>query len=341
MLSHCYVGHWRCRAWFIPILLILICLCCWSVSRWIGLTRNFNGFESSRTENWIIIGNESFNPQQHCFVSAFFDIGRGSWKSKFTRSVDRYFLYFDRFVAFPEPLVVFMDEQHVDRLVEVVQLSRPNYLTIIIPITENFLVTHIWSWSLLPREREIMNSPAYKAKIAHRISHPEHHNPRYTLINHAKIDFVNYVIEEFPKVFPKRFHPIEGVNRYSWIDFGYLHDISYIPKKNYLHLEMLSPSNITYFIMSEMHEKYADPEFILAHAPDLVTGGFFSGTIPVLEEFQKQYHTALLDHQKMNIANDDQDMIPFIYYKKWDRFTFIQVNSFKHALLYLCDYQAN
>lgn len=286
-------------------------------------------------EEWkLLTATQSLGNMDHCFITAFYDIGRGEWENNpFKRTNTKYFDYFERFVRFPQPLLIFIDETLLENVTNLVATHRQGILTWIIPINETFLLENMRMWSLIEKEKEIMSSPKYQMMIKHRIHHPEHNNPRYTLINHAKVDFMIYGIHWLEN---KNFH----FKRYSWIDFGYFHETYFRPKSFTLHLDELLPNqNITYFIMGDLNEAYANPFYILVKAPDLVTGGFFSGTKSVLEEYRDEYFKAVKIHQDFfGIANDDQDIISYIYYNQWNRFNFIRVSSYKHAFLYLCDY---
>jgi hypothetical protein len=355
----------------------------------------------------------------HCFITAFFDIGRAKWvNNPFQRSNEKYIEHFRRFLTlkYDDPLIIFIDNSMLNPVTQLIKEYRSHYYTLIIPINERFLEQHIWAWKQLEKETSIMNSEQYKQLIAHRIHHPEHHNPKYTLVNHAKIDFVVWALDmvkqkhQMLRMLGKQGSQVkngdgmknkEEFERYSWIDFGYLHQLHYLPQTQchsslipdygseltplrpvepptalksasytnsssvasvsasamkdaspYHHypryhslpyLDELPLNKITYFIMAEMSEVYADPYYIAKAAPDLTTGGFFSGSPQILREYQEVYHITVLEHQEMNIANDDQDLIPWIYYKKskqteeWNHLNFIRVRSFKHALLYLSE----
>ena len=60
--------------------------------------------------------------------------------------------------------------------------------------------------------------------------------------------------------------------------------------------------------------------------------------LPVLQAYQTAYHRALSDYQTLlHIADDDQALVPYLYYHHYPHMTFVPVASYKHALLYYCD----
>ena len=135
------------------------------------------------------------NIYTHCFVTAFMDIDRYKWIDS-KRSNEEYLKRFTRLIRVPEPMVIFIDKRLFHNVTTIVEEYRPRGIyTTIIPIDFNFLEKYIYTWKLLEIERSIMNSTKYLEKVPQHLRHlPEHSIPEYTLINHAKIDFVNFVI---------------------------------------------------------------------------------------------------------------------------------------------------
>ena len=171
-----------------------------------------------------------------------------------------------------EPLVIFIDDRHLQQVTQIIMETRPRTLyTAIVPINTSFLVKYIHAWSLLPRERELMTSDVYLRQVPLSLRHlPEHTVPSYTLINHAKIDFVMFVIIH---LHGRHDHShghsnhngsthqhttrdavggwlssTQRYDRYSWIDFGYLHADHLMPQGPF-RPHLLAPSNITYMTL--------------------------------------------------------------------------------------------
>lgn len=158
-----------------------------------------------------------------------------------------------------EPLVIFIDDRHLQQVTHIVMETRPRALyTAIVPINTSFLVKYIHAWKFLPRERDIMTSNAYLRQVPMSLRHlPEHTVPSYTLINHAKIDFVMFVIthlhgrHDIGHGHDKYHQPLPmdvGYDRYSWIDFGYLHADHFMPQGPF-RPHLLASDNITYMTL--------------------------------------------------------------------------------------------
>lgn len=280
----------------------------------------------------------------HCFVTAFIDMKRDFWNGTLKRTNLEYLSRFRRLISLREAIVIFIDDTLLSEVNKIVSENRPHGVyTLIIPINKKFLYENIFAWRLINREKEIMESSQFRLLLPPHLRHlPEHNIPEYTIMNHAKIDFVNYVISYIhaPIVSEKK-ESLSGYNNqqyehYSWIDFGYLHRNTLIPK-NPFRTHLLSNNTITYMVLDKLNKKDGDPMYSLLNPSEKVTGGFFTGTIPLLEEYQKRYHKALLSYQDFNISNDDQAIIPYIYYNHFNNFTFIRVASYKHCLIYFCD----
>ena len=94
-------------------------------------------------------------------VSAFFDIGRGNLQSKedlpsyMTRTNDTYFEYFSNLALLDNPMVIFSDKEHIERIKKI----RGNKPTTIIPFNVNqFKKT-------LKRIQEIQNSKEFVSQV--------------------------------------------------------------------------------------------------------------------------------------------------------------------------------
>ena len=178
-----------------------------------------------------------------------------------------------------EPLVILIDDRHLPQVAQIVLELRPRALyTVIVPINASFLAKYIHAWSLLERERSLMASEAYLQQVPLSLRHlPEHTVPSYTLINHAKIDFVMFVITHMHgkhgrghnnnnnnnnNVITKPTVSDPGLlssasalssvsvryQRYSWIDFGYLHADHLMPQGPF-RPHLLASDNITYMTL--------------------------------------------------------------------------------------------
>lgn len=235
-----------------------------------------------------------------CYVTAFCDIGRGEWKNKFRRSFSQYlsgFLpIFNQIVAYPSQyqLVAFIDNKY-SNILHTLASEYTNVM--IIPIDQSFLDKRIPAWSRLDRERQIMASAEYQRLVGERLVYPEHHNPRYTLINHAKIDFVRYAIACYS---PGEF--------FAWVDFGYCSNPDKIPRYP-LDRSKFDQNMVTYTLINHLDRNDGNIVQTLQTAPERVGGFFFAGTPSALRQYQQLYHDVHKVFQDNNIADDDQHIV--------------------------------
>ena len=256
-----------------------------------------------------------------CYVTAFLDLNRDKLK-KFSRSFSTYLLHFLPLVRLMkkenESLVIFIDEKHFNIIQ---RYCQDNPKIILIKINRNYLRENSIVWRMLDREKIIMNSQEFKNLIGGRILYPEHNNPEYTMINHAKIDFVNLAIQNTKSQFPY----------YAWIDFGYFQKIDNIPN-SLLDINKLHPTRITYTLINKLNELDENVLYTLLVAPERIGGFFFFGKKETLIEYQKLYHDMLKMFQDSGIADDDQHVALRCYYKNPDMFDLVYLGGWHKAL---------
>lgn len=254
----------------------------------------------------------------------FYDIDRSGWET-FSRSFDTYLERFKPFIPLFERkscegshLLVFIDERHQHTLSPL--LTERSHSITLIPINRKFLEDNIFCWSLLPRERDIMNSIAYKNLIHHRSHCPETRFPEYTLLNHSKIDFLNYVISNH----------LSPLSLYAWVDFGFFSTTSIIPT-SLLDTSHFDITKINYTLINDIEPEDKDIFYTLRAAPEKIGGFFFIGKKDCLQVYQKLYHSSLLEYQNMGICDDDQAVALYCYFKRPELFSFPWVRGWHNV----------
>lgn len=234
------------------------------------------------------------------YVTSFYDIGRDKWPT-FSRKVDDYFKHFTPFIKLLEndestnKLIVYMDDRHLQKLSDLI--VGIDAITVI-PINNNWMNSHLPNWCRIEREREIMDSDDYKRLIGGRVRFPEHNNPRYTMINHCKIDFVAHAIGD---------HPDDDY--FCWVDFGYFQESSRIPDK-LMDLSKLDMNRVNYTLINPLRDIDLDPIYTLKVAPEIVGGFWFFGERTLLLRYSELYHEVMDTFQHtLNIADDDQAIV--------------------------------
>lgn len=240
-----------------------------------------------------------------CYVTAFWDIGRDNWVD-FQRSFDKYFEVFTHMVKMfkndPEnkeyELFVFIDSKHYARVSAYVG-DYPNIF--VLAIDEDFMKNNIPLWSRLEKETTIMASEQYRTFMASRLQFPEHNNPKYTLINHAKIDFINFAL-----LFSKS-------EAFCWIDFGFFQSLNKVPSR-LLDVNLFDKNKIHFTLIHPLDERDKDVGYTLLNAPEKIDGGFFLGTRENVKKYQKLFHKIHSWFQEKNIADDDQHVALQCYF---------------------------
>ena len=260
-----------------------------------------------------------------CYVTIYHDIGRESW-SLYPRTFEQYLKHFEPFIGLfnkdncgDDLMVIFIDEKYEMFLRDKFDQETTNIT--IIPINDDFMNTlHIWK--TLDREQEIMKNDSYKQLLGKRSIFPEHMYPKYTLINHCKIDLICSLFDKF------------NFQYYSWVDFGYFGRECNIPNK-LADINKLNLNTINYTLINHLYNKDRSVIYNLQFAPEKIGGFFFFGRKDKLLEYQKLYHETLNWFQnELNIADDDQHLALQCYFKNPELFTLHYNGDWHKALLY-------
>ena len=237
-------------------------------------------------------------------VTAFFDLDRSKWSSPmFRRPNDVYFEAFSRLIRQDYPMVIYVDDRHLNKVTDLIKANSGSCIKKVIPISEQWMIDNLWTWSRLSRESEIMESVYYRALIPQRIAldYPENVNPRYTILTHSKIDFLCHASEDYKYTEDQALF---------WVDFGYLSDTAvsggFTPKRKLSKANLLVDKVNLCCLNSHFIEEDFDPIYTLKNAPEKLTAGFFGGEVKALKKFQEVSHECLVKMQEIGIADDEQ-----------------------------------
>ena len=236
-------------------------------------------------------------------VTAFFDLDRANWKSSmFRRPNEDYIRAFSRLVSNDYPMVIYVDDRHIDVVTALVDGSIGSNVKKVVSISEEWMKNNIWAWSRLQRESEIMESEYYKQLIPQRIAlgYPENINPRYTILTHSKIDFLCHAADS----------KYTDNNVFLWTDFGYLSDKAvsggFVPRKHLVSKNMVADKVNLCSLSNSIVDQDFDPIYTLKHAHEKLTAGVFGGNESAIREFQEVSHKCLIEMQRLGIADDEQ-----------------------------------
>lgn len=232
-------------------------------------------------------------------ISSFYDIGREHWQVS-GRNMEHYFLCFEEFFFQPYKQIVFIDDRYIDRIYNMKKKYNDTKLTVI-PINEEWMKKNIWCWNFLDKEIEIMSSESYLNLVKNRYTDPEVRYPKYTLINHAKIDFVCYAINN---------NLVED-DLVAWSDFGCRKntDSSTYKMFNKFDFSLIDYNKLNVCILKDIIESDKDIIHQIINQNPTITGGFYIGNKMILKKYQELYHITLLTFQFYNLADDDQHIM--------------------------------
>jgi len=153
----------------------------------------------------------------------------------------------------------------------------------------------------LEKDKSIIESEMYKNKIpAHRKNNPEHLYSEYNLINHSKINFINYTKNKYP-----------DYKFYAWIDFGSMnYDVINVPKNINFNLV---PNKITYKCIKEIPKIIPDANEMLSSDDVYLLGSSFIIYKNLVQVFELIYEKKLTEWYENNISDDDQNLVLQIY----------------------------
>ena len=280
--------------------------------------------------NRSCISTSNKNDPNLIIVSAFLDIGRDNW-DKYERTTQLYINSFLNYLNYDNKMIIFIDDMYINEIKEKYEQSLYKN-KIFIPINIEWMKQNIHAWQKLELDRSIMNSEIYKTTVQNRINnnYPENIYPEYNAINHAKIDFICYAIN----------NNLIGKNDFiCWSDFGYFNSILHNNSKLYpvakLGINNFNLNKLSFCLRNKLDENDNDMFYTFINAPEKFTGSFFSGSINLMIELQELYHKSLEELHANNISDDDQHLYLRCFKKNPDIFElYLSNNEWPKALIY-------
>jgi len=274
--------------------------------------------------------NELYELNDITIVTAFLDIGRDKWpNSEFKRTTEFYIDSFLHYLNYPYKMVCYIDEKYIDKVIQVYEKSLYQNKKFI-PINREWLTENTHAWKNIHNDIHILNSKPFKNFLGKRLEvmypngipdenrrehlFPENIYPEYNVLNHAKIDLINYSIE---KGYIKTYFT-------GWSDFGYFasqHNLE-ITKfhKNILDINKFKRNKISFILRKPIDERDKNMEYTLFYAPNVFTGTFFCGPTDLMFPLQELYHNCTNELYRNFISDDDQHVYLRCYLKTPDLF---------------------
>jgi len=266
------------------------------------------------------------------YVTAFLNINRDNWNN-YSRTMNSYVDAFMFYLINNINIIAFIDEdiynnpvynQYFKNYIHNIRLQG-NMKTKIIPINREWLYNHSLCWKKNELQKNIMNTFYYKSLVLDRIKKgcPENIYPEYNTVNHSKIDFIKYIIDN---------KYVDENDILCWTDFGIHMTIYNGDTVNYPYLDLdknkLNLDKINICIMNKVNEFVSNPINMLIHSPEIFSGGFFIGTIECMNHLYQFYHEALDELYDNNIADDDQHIYLRCYLTHPEYFELYKSNNY-------------
>ena len=234
-------------------------------------------------------------------VTGFLDINRENW-TNYQRTTTQYIESFINYFNYPAKMIIFVDDKYFDKIKELYEKSSHNN-SILIPINRQWMNENIYAWQQLDKSTNIMNSEYYKNLVNTRIQNgtPENIYPEYNAINHSKIDFICYAINN---------NLINEDSFICWSDFGYFNSILNNNPNEYplfsIDIQKFDTNKLSFCLRNKLDDLDQDMIYTLLKAPEKITGSFFAGPSNLMVKLQELYHQSLNEIYTNNISDDDQ-----------------------------------
>jgi hypothetical protein len=270
--------------------------------------------------------NRLENNDDITLVTAFYDIGRHNWEGEFKRNISFYIDSFFTYLNYEYKMVCFIDDRYIDKVLEKYTES-PYKNKIFIPINRKWLDNTIRAWKNVERDRAIMENEEYKNFMKNRLqlmypegipetnvrNHlcPENVFPEYNVVNHSKIDFIAYAIN----------NGFINTKYTGWTDFGYFktyhNDDSPLPHST-IDINKLHPTKIIFNLRKSIDERDKDIIYTMFYAFELFIGAFYAGPTDLMLPFQELYHECVTEMLNRHVTDDDQHVYIQCYVKRPD-----------------------
>lgn len=228
-------------------------------------------------------------------VTAFFDIGRGTWTPDkgfphyIERTTDTYFERFGNMAKLDNDMVVFTSEDLKQRVLDLRGDKKTTVIVVDFPNEFNELRDKI---------KAVQSNVEFQSRInPAQIKSPEYWNADYVLVNALKSTFVRTAIEQ----------KLVEQDMVAWIDFGYCRtpeDAGKFDKWGY----NFDPEKIHFFNL----KKFGEGDYVadaIFNNTVFVTGPHFvahKDKWPLLEQMIHHHMNDLLNH---GLIDDDQTLM--------------------------------
>lgn len=250
-------------------------------------------------------------------VTAFFDIGRGSWGDGFSRSAHDYISFFEFWARIDNELIVFTEPKYKEAIEKIranYGLSKKTHVVAIPDLTEVDPAMYEAIKGALSRQEAISFRDAPEC--------PESYNAYYDYIMNVKSVLVNKAIDSgFAK------------GMVAWLDFGYNHGGEYFQEAEEFDFTWCTdlPEKINIFALEDDVQV---PIFEIVRSMKVyLSGGLIVAPDILWRDMQDLMRQAVDSLSDCGLADDDQTVMLMAQRKRADLFNCIPVEYWFDPLI--------
>ena len=245
-------------------------------------------------------------------VTAFFDIGRGSWTPDkglphyLHRTTDTYMERFGHLAKLDNPMVVYTSENFKDRILKL-RNGKPTEV-VVVDLQKKYSKE-------LSAIAGVQQNPEYLKLInPSQVRNPEYWSPEYVLINYLKTTFAQHTIE----------NKLLDTKLISWMDFGYCRDDSTFSNSKHWNYDF-DESKIHFFIAKD-YDGIGIVDVIANNIVYIMGSCFIASQNkwPLLKNLMEFNLNRLLEN---NLIDDDQTLLLMSYLTSPDDFKLHKVQN--------------
>jgi hypothetical protein len=255
-------------------------------------------------------------------VTAFQDIGRGSWGKHGTsagRSNGQYIRWFKNLVSLSGyDVQVYMSEEMrelAEQSLASVKIKAKVYFSTITKSSPPRFSTRY-----LSVEDKIIQSHKYKYWVGKKGLHsPEHSVARYNLANHDKIIFVQDAVHRWGTAGHAR-----SYSHFAWVDFGVIRSPNSTFAPRDIDECMLPRSRVLYQAKTDFYKERYIPERYMLHTNLVYVFGsmWIVPTGPIIDKYVALYDELLQEWHRKGMVDDDQSVVYQLAWQNPDIFAF-------------------
>lgn len=227
-------------------------------------------------------------------ITAFFDIGRGSWSVEnghpcyLERSTEKYFKYFSNLAHLENHMVIFTSTDYVAKI-KAIRKDKPTTI-IDICLDKKF-------YACKQAIEDIQKSENFKKNIgAEQLKNPEYWSAEYVLVTNLKSYFVKKAIKE----------GFVNSSLAAWVDFGYCRNLKTLNKIKAWNFSF-SLEKVHFFSIKKVFDiNQENVNYAIFNNQAFIIGGVIVAAPEKWLAFSNLVYQCQIDMLNQHIVDDDQ-----------------------------------